>query len=342
MRDPARDDFYRRIADRHLTPLWEVLHGLVPRQPNTACAPAFWCYREIRSHLLEAGRLVTAAEAERRVLILENPAYPGESRLTNSLYGGLQLINPGEVARSHRHTQSALRFVMEGKGAFTAVDGEKAPMQRGDLILTPAWTWHDHGHEGHGPCIWFDALDIPLVRYLAAGFAEGAEFQSQPVQRPEGDSLARFGANMLPVDWQPQTQASPVFAYPYERSRAALARLAAAGPADPIHGVKMRYVNPANGGDALPTISAFLQLLPARFDGRWYRCTDAAVHIVVEGEGRTELEDGAFDWGPGDIFVVPNWARHRHTAGREAVLFSYSDRVIHQKLGLWREDRDPT
>ncbi len=167
------------MAPLNLTPLWEVLHALVPQQPASPCVPALWRYDEVRPFLMRAGEAITAEEAVRRVLILENPALRGQSAVTQSLYAGLQLILPGEVAPCHRHTQSALRFIVEGSGAYTAVDGERTTMQPGDFIITPSWTWHDHGHEGSGPVVWLDGLDIPMVRFLDAGFAENDVRRSQ-------------------------------------------------------------------------------------------------------------------------------------------------------------------
>src|SRR5437870_2669946 len=168
-----RKAFYERIDKDSLTPLWEVLGNLVPPHPAPACVPALWRYRQVRPYLIEAGRLISAREAERRVLVLENPALRGAASITHTLYAGLQLILPGEVAPSHRHTQSALRFVVEGEGAYTAVDGERTTMHPGDFIITPSWTFHDHGNPGDAPVIWLDGLDIPMVAFFDAGFVEG-------------------------------------------------------------------------------------------------------------------------------------------------------------------------
>ena len=186
-----RYGYYSRISAENMTPLWEVLSSLVPPHPRTQAKPAMWNYRQIREQVTEAGRLITAKEAERRVLILENPALRGQSCITQTLYAGLQLILPGEIAPAHRHTQSALRLVLDGEGAYTAVDGERTTMRRGDFIVTPAWTWHGHGNEGDQPVVWLDGLDIPIVRFLDAGFAEKSEDQTQRPLRPEGDALAR-------------------------------------------------------------------------------------------------------------------------------------------------------
>ncbi len=334
-----RSAFYTEIDSKGLTPLWEVLHALVPPQPKSPCRPAFWRYADVRPHLMRAGELITAEEAVRRVLILENPALRRQSSITQSLYAGLQLILPGEVAPSHRHTQSALRFIVEGSGAYTAVDGERTTMHPGDFIITPAWTWHDHGNPGNAPVVWLDGLDIPMVRFFDAGFAENYPDPVQPVTRQEGESFARYGANMLPVDHVAASRTSPVFSYPYARTREALARLAAAGDPDPWDGVKLQYVNPATGGSAMPTMATFMQMLPAGFAGRTYRSTDGTVFCVVEGTGRVRIADQAFAFGSRDIFVAPSWNPIALAADTEAVIFSFSDRPVLQALGLLREER---
>jgi gentisate 1,2-dioxygenase len=273
------------------------------------------------------------------VLILENPALPGKASITHTLYAGLQLILPGEVAAAHRHTQSALRFVLEGEGAFTAVDGERTYMKPGDFVITPSWTWHDHGNDSDAPMVWLDGLDIPLVALLDASFMEPGNAEQQMVTRPPGDSLARFGAGLLPVDWRPTTKTSPVFNYPYERTRDALETLKRSAEWDPCQGLKLRYVNPATGDYAMPTMATFMQLLPKGFAGASYRSTDGTVYVCVEGQGETRVGGESFAWGPRDVFVVPSWARYSHQAGHDSVLFSFSDRPVQEKLGLWREER---
>ncbi|HUC09494.1 MAG TPA: gentisate 1,2-dioxygenase [Stellaceae bacterium] len=336
---PERRAFYDRISDGNLAPLWERLHALVTPQPVTPVQPAIWHYREVRPHLMRAGELISAEEATRRVLILENPGLKGQTSITHSLFAGLQLILPGEVAPAHRHTQSALRFIIEGDGAYTAVDGERTTMHPGDFVITPSWTWHDHGNDSRQPMVWLDGLDIPIVRLLDASFAEPGETESQAIARPEGDNAARFANNLLPVDWKPAVKTSPVFNYPYTRSRESLDVLSRNEDPDPCHGHKLRYVNPATGDFAMPTIGAFIQLLPAGFATRPYRSTDATVFVAVEGCGETRVGDQVLVWEANDIFVVPSWASVSHHAETEAVLFSYSDRPVQEKLGLWREQR---
>lgn len=339
----ARQRLYDRMRPAGLTPLWEVLHALVPQQPAVRTRPAHWRWDDVKPFLDEAGRVITAEEAIRRVLILENPGWRGESRVTGTLYAGLQLILPGEVAPSHRHSQSALRFVVDGDGAYTAVNGERTIMHPGDFIITPSWTWHDHGNDGEEPVTWLDGLDIPMVAFFENGFAENDAMRSQKVTSAEGTSLARYGANMLPLEPQsPFGRTSPIFSYPYARSREALAHLAAHAPLDPGHGAVLRYVNPLTGGHAMPTIGTQLQLLPAGFATATTRTTAGRVFSVVEGDAEVKIapSGGAdavtYRVGPKDHFVVPPWAALSLSAGTECVLFSFSDAPLQEAAGILR------
>jgi gentisate 1,2-dioxygenase len=336
-----RERYYAEISSLNLTPLWESLHTLVPREPASPCVPALWRYSQVRPFLMQSGELITAEEAVRRVLVLENPALRGQSSITQSLYAGLQLILPGEVAPSHRHVQSALRFIVDGKGAYTTVDGERTTMYPGDFIITPSWTWHDHGNHGIAdvtePVVWLDGLDIPMLRFFDAGFAENDTQQSQKVARAEGNSYARFGYNMAPVRHDHTSRTSPIFSYPYGRSREALHQLQRQEEPDAWHGFKLKYVNPLTGGYPMPTIATYLQLLPKGFHGKTHRATDGAVYCAVEGKGIAHIGEQTFQFGPQDIFVVPSWAPLRLEADEDAVLFSFSDRPVQDALGILRE-----
>jgi gentisate 1,2-dioxygenase len=339
----ARKAFYARIGEQHLAPLWERLSGLVTRSPQPAARPVHWKYASVRPDLIAAGSLLSAEEAERRVLILENPGLPGQSKITGSLYGGLQLLMPGERAHAHRHTASALRLFLEGAGAYTAVDGERTIMQRGDFVLTPAWTWHEHGNEGTDPVIWLDGLDVPIVNLFDTSFSEGHEEEGEsPAARPVRDSEVRYGGTLLPEGSKPESLSSPLLNYRYERARETLAALHKNGPIDPCHAVKLHYVNPLTGGAVMPTMSAAVQLIPRGFETAPYRSTEGTVFVVVEGKGRSKIGDSSFEWSESDVFVAPSWAVQRHRAETEAVIFSFSDRVAQEKLGIWREERAAT
>jgi gentisate 1,2-dioxygenase len=308
--------YYQRLEQAALAPLWESLAALAPREPAPRARPHHWAYGEARRHLLEAGRRITAEEAERRVVVLANPGLPGALQATDTLYAGLQLILPGEVAPAHRHSQSALRFVMEGQGAYTAVDGERAWMSPGDFIVTPAMTWHEHGG-GQEPVIWLDGLDVPLVGFLRAGFR---------------DELG--AAALAPID----SKGSRAFAWPYERTREALHALAASHDVDPWRGHVLRYLRP-DGGWAMPTLGPTLTLLPNGFRSRPYRSIDGAVATLVEGRVRAVVGGEAFELGPRDLIVLPGWTDVELEAVEESVLFAFSDRPVYEALGLWREER---
>ncbi len=315
------------------------LKSLVPAVPAPEAVAYRWGYEETRPYLMEAASLITAEEAERRVLILENPGLSGSSRVAGPLFAGLQLIMPGEVAPSHRHTQSALRFVLEGQGAYTAVDGEPTVMSPGDFVITPAWTWHHHGNDSKGPMVWLDGLDIPLVAHFGATFRENHSEATVAAPRPAGDSLARYGMGLLPVDYQSTSQNSPIFNYPYARTREALHTLAKGGEADPHQGHLMRYINPVSGSWAMPTLAAMIRFLPQRFTGRAYRATENAVFVGVEGRASLTIAGRVFDLKPRDVVVVPGWVSYSLAANEDAVVFTFSDRVAQEKLGLFREAR---
>lgn len=332
---------YDVMAPEGLTPLWEVLSALVPPQPNSPARPHAWSYASARDYLMRAGDLISAAQAERRVLILENPGLAGQSSITPSLYAGLQLILPGEVAPCHRHTQCALRFVMEGEGAYTSVDGEKAVMQPFDLVLTPGGQWHDHGNPSAQPMIWLDGLDIPTVQHFDAGFAERLEIEVHPETAAPGSTLAQYGRNLRPfrgsaADRRPAHQ--PLFHYRYQEWRASLDQMAAGAAIDPHLGHALEFVNPADGGPVMPTIAAHVRLILAGFATRPRRSTDGTVFVVVEGSGEAVIGERRVPLSPRDIFVVPSWHMLTLRAETPLILFGYSDKAAQQKLNLFREE----
>jgi gentisate 1,2-dioxygenase len=331
---------YAEMEPRSLYPLWEVLASLVTPHPRSAARAFRWRYGDARDFLLRAGDLISAAQAERRVLIMENPGLPGTSSATTSLYAGLQLILPGEVAPCHRHAQCALRFVMEGCGAYTAVDGEKAVMRPFDLVLTPGWQWHDHGNTSGRPMIWLDGLDIPTVTHFDASFVEHLPEAAHPQTVAAGDTRLRYGRNLRPMRGtvgDRRAGRQPLFHYPYAEWRESLAAMAADGAADPHFGYAMEFLNPADGGAVMPTISAHVRLMPAGFVSRPRTATDGTVFVVVEGAGTAVVAGERIPLAERDTVVVPSWREVVFEADRELVLFGYSDRTAQEKLGLFRE-----
>jgi gentisate 1,2-dioxygenase len=338
---PLLEALYQEMIPSNLTPLWERMAELVLAEPKSPAAVHLWPYATIRNYLIRAGDLISADEAERRVLVLENPGLLGLSAIVPSLYAGMQLILPGEIAPCHRHAQCALRFVMEGDGAFTAVNGEKAIMRPFDLVLTPGGQWHDHGNSTDRPMIWLDGLDIPTVRHFDASFSSKLEGQAHPVAAAPGDTLSRYGRNMRPfvgsaTDRRPRRQ--PLFHYPYAEWRAALGDVARLAEIDPHLGHALEFVNPSTGGHVMPTIAAHVRLVPAGYCTRPRRSTDGTVFVVVEGEGKAEIGGITMALHPRDIFVAPSWHEVRFEADADLVLFGYSDKAAQESLNLYREE----
>jgi gentisate 1,2-dioxygenase len=230
--------------------------------------------------------------------------------------------------------------VLEGNGAYTTTDGERLWMEPGDLITTPSWTWHDHGKVTEGEMIWLDGIDVPLVNHLGLNFTEYSDGErQQELTVPDGESNWLYGSGFAPLQPVRTRPYSPVYTYPYRRAREALGQLAKAGRIDVCHGIKMRYVNPQNGGDIMPTLSAFLQLLPSGFATAAYRSTEASIYCVAEGNGRVKVSGEEFVLSRHDVFVVPNWTEVRFEADQDLVLFSFSDRAMQERLSLFRERR---
>jgi gentisate 1,2-dioxygenase len=334
--------YYERLAQKNMAPLWEVMRNLVTPEPVSPVVPAHWRYTDVRPLLFEAGAMISAEQAERRVLVLENPGLPHQSSITHSLYAGIQLVLPGEIAPQHRHSQAALRFILEGSGATTTVDGERFEMYPGDLILTPSWQWHDHQNETNEPIVWMDGLDIALVRLLDASFSQNSNQKEQDVTRAKETSQTRYGANLLPIDDAPISLNSPLMRYPYEQARATLERMKTASPLDPCHGIRMRYAHPRTGDWAMPTMGPAIQLVPKGFNTAPYRATDGAIFAVAEGRGTAIIGDKSFALAPRDVFVCPPWVWRKFRAEDDLVLFTFSDRPVQEKLALWREDRGTT
>ena len=337
--EEGRMEFYDRAKDESLAPLWRVLHGLVTETPKTEAIPAKFEFERVRPYLMEACDIIGTEEAERRVLVLENPGLRGQSRITQSLFAGYQVILPGEIAPAHRHVASALRFIIEGKDAYTAVAGERTTMEVGDFVITPSMTWHDHGNESDAPMIWLDGLDMHIVNLLGASFRDNYPGKTHPTLRPEGSSVLEAGTNLLPEGFEHGSKTSPIFNYSYRRTRAALDRLSRLRDPDPCHGYRMNYINPINGESAMPTISTAMRLIPKGFETENYRTTAGTVFAVVEGSGKVTIGDSQFAFKGKDLFVAPTWHATRIEADEDCVIFTYSDQVVQEKLDLYREQR---
>lgn len=335
-----RQQLFQSLPGQNLGALWEVYANALTPEPVKREVPIAWRWQDIRPLLYDAARLVPPDEAERRVLMLLNPGLPGLNAVTPTLYAGLQIILPGEVARSHRHTPNAVRFIVEGQGAYTAVNGEKTVMKPGDFVTTPTWVYHDHGNEGDGPVVWLDGLDLPLTTALSAIFYQRHQERQQPLDRPVDASITRYGRGFKPSWTAPATHFSPVINYKYEEARKALAHLAETETGSPCDGVMIEYTNPLTGGAVLPTMDAHLQWIAPNATLQAHRHTGSTIYLGVEGHGVIEIDGQEFRWEEHDVVVVPSWSTHRHrnTGSSPAILFSLTDSPVLKAFSLHREE----
>ena len=333
-------EFYGDLDRKQLVPLWNVTANLLPREPKTKLVPYLWRWKDLYPLALRAGDLVPIERGgERRVLSFVNPAIPEKYSATHTLWGALQILLPHETAPAHRHSPAAIRFIVQGQGAYTTVEGVKCVMGRGDLVLTPAWLWHDHGNDTDEPMLWMDGLDLPFVHGLDATFFEPHQELRQALSRQDNESEWRYGVGQLKPAWEPLTQgASPLWNYKWARTYEALANLARS-QASPFDDIAMEYINPHTGGPVLPTIGCWIQLLRPGVHTRAHRHTGSAVYHVFEGSGATIINGQRFDWSRGDFFVLPPWAWHEHVnpGNEEVILFSIQDAPVMRALGLYRE-----
>jgi gentisate 1,2-dioxygenase len=336
------ESFYSRVEALNMRPLW-LQRGL-GAAPAPRVKPMLWRWDDIYGCMIRAGELmpVGSEDAERRVLTLQNPSIPGGRGSTQTLQAAVQMIGGGEAAPSHRHTIAAIRFIIEGSGARTIVDGEPLVMEPGDFLLTPNWTWHGHSKETDGAMFWLDVLDAPLVGGQNWTFYE--EYPDgglQPAEKKNDDSLRRLGMpGLRPTTHISNGRAySPLLTYKWADARSAVERLTD-DELSPCDGASIRYVNPVTGGPIMPTMDASLQLIRAGQQTQTHRHTSSAIYFVAEGSGKSVIGGETFTWGKNDVFSIPTWTAHCHEAsgGADAVLFSISDQPVLDALELYREE----
>jgi gentisate 1,2-dioxygenase len=334
----SMETFYEVLKSKHMDALWRVqAANAAAARPGPIYPPCYWNGSELRGLMSWAAELVQPGpDAERRVITLSGP---GGGTLT----AAVQMVLPGEIAPSHRHTPAAIRFILEGKGAATIVNGEPCVMTPGDLVLTPAWSWHGHISETDGPMMWMDGLDAPAVKALGASFAfeEYPEGGIQPATKTPGDSYNRYGAAHLRPLWGHESESvSPLMVYPWAQTEDALHNLAKVD-ASPFDDVAMEYTNPLTGGHVMPTIACCIQLLRPGSRTKAHRHSTSGYYQVFRGSGRTIIDGVAYEWSEGDFLRLPPMVWHEHensSADTEAILFSINDSPIFEALGLYRED----
>ena len=340
---PERVAYYQELARLETGALWTVANKIEPWAPRSASVPVVWRYQDLRGHVLRSAELVSPEEAGRRVIYLNNPGRRDVAAAVGWLYSGLQVMKPGELASAHAHSHSALRFIMEGSGAYTIVDGHKMTLGANDFVLTPNGTWHEHGVSEDGTtCIWQDGLDIPLVNALEAGFYAVHPDLNQAVTHPVDDTTATWGGVALRPQASGWTKPySPLFKYEWEPTYEALRHYARVTAGSPYDGVLLEYVNPMTGGPVMPTIGASVQLLRPGEHTKAHRHTGSFIYQVAKGSGYSIIEGRRYDWTERDIFCVPSWAMHEHvnlSSNDDACLFCFNDLPVMRALSLYREE----
>jgi gentisate 1,2-dioxygenase len=300
-------------------------------------APYLWKWEPLLDGLYKASETIGIEQAERRAIRLVSPHLPIKST-SHTLQFTFSIVNPGEIAKAHRHNMAAIRFVVQGRGAYTVVDGEKFPMAEGDLILTPNWTWHEHHNESEDPIIWLDGLDGPLIQSLNVLFFEDSAMPEQPITRVTGESLSRLGFARAPKHDEAQFRGMP-FRYAWPDTYNAL-KILSETDRDPHDGTLLRYINPATGGYTYPTMSCEIQLFRPKEITKLHRHTSTSIYHVFKGRGRTAVGERYLEWSKGDSFVIPLWQWHSHQNpfDEEAILFSINDRPVMETLQLYREE----
>jgi gentisate 1,2-dioxygenase len=329
-------DYRAALTRQNLVPLWPSLRAVLPYgKPRPRTRPTSWSYEALRPLLMRAGELTPMEKAERRVLVLANPGHGLENmQASAAMYLGMQLLLPGEWAPAHRHTPNAVRMVVEGEGAWTTVDGERCPMSRGDLILTPTGLWHEHGHDGPDPVVWLDVLDLPIVYYLEASYA--IEGERQAVAPGRGDqAYVRGGIVPSPVFARSEKR-YPMLRYPWTQARAALEALAADRP--DLEAVQVAYVNPETGADAQNILGFSALMLRPGQTLRLPARSPAAVFHVIEGGVEATVEASTFALAAADTCCAPGYTAvqlRNSSGGAPAFVFIADEAPLHRKLGVF-------
>jgi gentisate 1,2-dioxygenase len=331
-------DYRDGLTAKNLAPIWPLMRAILPHdKPDRRTVPVLWRYRDLRPDLLKAGELTPIEKAERRVLALANPGLGIENmQATPSIFIGLQLILPGETAPNHRHSPSAVRMVIEGSGGYTVVQREKCPMEKGDLILTPSGLWHQHGHDGTGPVVWLDALDLPIVRALEASYA--IEGEPQQVRNEPDSSQSRYRrAGLVPYrSLDARRTRYPLLRFPWREVRDALVALAEVTPKGEL--VQLAYINPETGRECMPVLGFSAIMLRRGETVAAPRRSASAVLHIIDGEGEAEIDGVTLNFADSDTLAVPTHAKvllaNRKTRS-PAFLFQIDDAPLQRKCGFY-------
>ncbi|MBA0124254.1 cupin domain-containing protein [Haloechinothrix sp. YIM 98757] len=346
--EPELKQLYREFDRAGLVPLWTEIGNIMPQTPQSAARPHVWQWSDLYPLAERAGELVPVGRGgERRAIALANPGLDGKPFATPNLWAAVQYLGVGEVAPAHRHAQGAFRFIVEGEGVWTVVNGDPVAMRPGDLLLTPSMNWHGHHHVGDAPMVWLDGLDIPLVHQLDAGFFEFGEDGVSEKATPERSRSEKLWghAGLRPI-WAEETPNSPLMAYRWSDTDDALEqqleleRDGFATVIGPGH-AGIRFTNPTNGRDALTTLRTEMHRLAPGATSATVRTVGSSVWQAFRGSGTAYLDGQATDLDSGDLVAVPSWCPLRIEAHTRMDLFTFSDAPVYEALNLDRRHVTP-
>jgi gentisate 1,2-dioxygenase len=347
---PELQELYRGFEQELLVPLWTEIGDLMPLHPKSKAAPHLWHWDRLKELAAQAGRIVPVGRGgERRAIALANPSLGGRPFATPTLWAAIQYLMPGEDAPEHRHTQHAFRFVVEGEGVWTVVNGDAVRMSRGDFLPQAGWNWHAHHNAASEPMAWIDGLDIPFSYYTESQFFEVGRERIGDAEKatPERSRSERLWAHpgLRPLSQPDAPSATPLLAYRWADTNRALADQLAledeghAATLSPGHAA-VRFTNPSTGRDVLPTIRAEMHRVRAGARTLLRREVGSSVFQVFDGTGRVSAGDRNWDVSRGDLFVLPSWAPFSVQAGAAANLdlFRFSDTPIFEALHAHRSE----
>ncbi|MBA3897110.1 MAG: cupin domain-containing protein [Sphingomonadaceae bacterium] len=343
----------KALADQDIVGFWNLKHAYEAHEPQNPEKPGIWHYADFAPLGFASTEVIPIEEADRRNLMFSNPGMPGTGLITQRLFGGVQVIPPGELSTVHRHAAAACRVMLEGHGAYTTVEGDKCALERGDVVTNPSGTWHETGNEGEGPIMWFDVLDIPFTKTLGTNFffndyaevEEGKRVvkKNQTLKRRPDWSAHAYGVGGVRPGYVSHHIArgsgSPQFLYKYEPTRALLDQLRD-DEGSPHDGIVVEYYSPGTGASVLRTLGVLMQMLRADERTLEQRSTAARIYVCLEGRGTSVIDGVELAWQRNDVFVVPGWQWSSHRNGNEvSVLYSVTDAPALLALGHLVEDR---
>jgi gentisate 1,2-dioxygenase len=332
---------YDDTEANYLTPLWRIEETLMLREPKPKAVPWLWKWSTLYDIAHRSGMLIPIERGgDRRAIALSNPGLGGQPFATPTLWAAIQWLNGREVAPAHRHTAQAVRFIINGSGSWSTVEGDRVFLERGDFVLTPSWLWHDHGSKADEPAVWMDGLDIPLNNYLDASFFEPSPQESQAVTEVLNGTVLKYGVGQMRPAWEKKSlEHPPMHTYKWADTERALSNLAQVD-ASPFDDVILEYINPHTGGPVMNSFTCCIQMLRPGVHTKAHQHVSSAVYHVHAGQGATIINGTRFEWEQGDMFVIPSWAVHEHyntSPDQRAILFSMQDTPVMIALNKYRE-----